>query len=189
MSKKLWLAIFVIAGLLYAYHEGYLSDILKQPSLEKAISHVQSKLEQTVSKRTSPSNPKEAYLKSYPVKVWYEFKTVQRKDVFLNKIYTEKVVRLYFENTGSESVSFVIGGVAIVDDSGNQYAPESFIAGYPVTIYPGAKKYVDVEFKTYPKKGKLYIDIYKIGDVTVGWGQLSTKYKKLETVCLYFEAK
>jgi hypothetical protein len=132
------------------------------------------------------SSDKVAYMTTYPVKVWYVTKTLTKKDVFTGGYYHEKVIRLFFENDGSDSVSFVVGGVAVVDNNGTTYTPDVLLTYYPVSIYPHAKTHVDVPFKKLPTSGWLYLDIFQVNGKLTGSGPVVT-YKKLETVKLKFE--
>ncbi len=165
MSKKALITLIILcaAGLVYGIHNNYLTLPL---NLKQTVIHPIDKA---------------VYMQTYPVKVWYTNIVLTEKDPFTGKVYHEKAVRIFFKNEGSDSVAFIIGGVAIVDSTGKTYYPDVMLVYYPLEIYPNAKTHIDVPFKKLPSSGWLYIDVFKANGQITEYGP-TVSYKKLETI-------
>ena len=176
--SRYWLIIFLLVGIFYAAHEGYI------PGAQKYVKQIEFEVQSFMSNANPQLSLNEHYLKNYPVEVKYDIKRKTEKDL-LGKTYSYYRLTLYFKNTGSESVNFVVGGLAIVDNSGKTHSPQGIILD-AVTVYPGGVKTLTYRFGKIPTGGKLYIDIYRTGNFNVGLGQMSTQLEKVETFSMPF---
>ncbi len=199
MSKKVWIAIFLVVGLAYAYQAGYLKDILKQSSVEKAINQLERKAEETTKaishfEHKENSNPKVAYLKHYPVKVWYDIQP--KKEIKYWWGGKEKVTAVYihFKNMGSKRVSFIVDpfmGVYILDKTGdNKYI--GHCRNSSVILHPSEMKTIEVDFSDrLPNEGYLFININYVNITTIHLGENLSgtelgAYRGSEIIKLYF---
>ncbi|RLI84580.1 hypothetical protein DRP07_00740 [Archaeoglobales archaeon] len=171
-----WIVVFIIVALVYAAFQGYI------PGVSQYVEPIKKQLESYV--KSESFNPKVAHLRNYPVKITYTVSKVSEKGFF--GTYTYDALILDFHNTGSESASFIVGGVAIVGEDGNTYKPSRLVLD-SVTVYPDAKVTKIYPFNKFPKTGKLYVDIYSAEGFVVGWSGASAQLQKVETASMYFE--